>query len=338
MTTTFVDQLAGWLQLEEELPVGQYKEPSQTLVNRLAVRTVLGREIGLYAADAKSVAAQLEEGAPSVVGWGDVAAAFALLEGSGGAAAMRCVAAYRDGGAGGAESDDTALAAAIYLGDLALAAEARERRIRRDVSSPTRLSAELFFLLDHVGAGTGADDPAIFSAVRGIEQSSSLTVGRSAAAFVCALAASTKAETRSALSGAMQKYDQLSRAEGSPAYALKAIALELPPGEKIIRLDLEAKGKGVLRGDVIKANELVGDLLGTFDSLKKNLDATRKKSFDKLRRDDQVTLELSVKTDPGLDVPRAGLEVLASRVAAALQLLQPRGYALRNVVTRVESP
>jgi hypothetical protein len=333
------EQLASWLAHNEELPLEKYRDRPRTLVNRMAVSVLLGRDPEPYFAQFEAVVAELDaRPAEPVLGWGHLAAAALLLTGNADAAGGRCLDDYWAlpasalRGAPGeqftAESgcDDMALAVARLLGDQDAAVEARARRVRYPSDTSTMTGAELLFLADHTEHGDA--EALLFSAVRGIIRRITVDVKGSSAPFLCAFGAVAGGQIRLRLANQIDAYDTLSRfAEGRP-YLVVPQRIELPAGQPLIRLVAAAAPAGRVRLDAVDFFPLTGGLRDTMATLKRALDERGRRRFHQLRKRSDTVLEIAIE---GAAV--TGEEIFRGRVSAALDLMAVEGYTRCRVVT-----
>jgi len=265
------------LQSEEAKPVTAFKDGRGHLARRVAMRTVLGMDIELYRNDFATLAAELEASPRShpprshpVLEWGKLAAVSLLFGATGHDEARRCLRAYEEdprspGGTSIDEIDDMALAVATLVGDDKAAALARSRCMQRRLEGPWFATPELMFLSTH--ARDDAYDPEVleFSALRGIE--TGIMVKDTPAGAVCAFGGAAGKETSDRLRGALGRFDELAGLRHEQPSYLEPERIEVPSGDKRIRLVVKAIGPTTLRLDVLRCSALIEELPWTLASL-----------------------------------------------------------------------
>jgi hypothetical protein len=326
-------RLARWYEDESSTPVTDYKQPLHKLAQRIAAATLLGEDVAAH----REAVTSLTTRAKGVVDWGNLAAAELLMSGAPGDSARLCAEAYMadpDGGATEAvraHHDEVAVAVGLLIGNGELVMAARQRRRGRELERPTAMTAEAWFLAGEVESAADGGDVTLFSAVRGVHRAILVGLERSVAPFVCALAAAG-APVRERLHGALGRYDELSFAGPRAPYRLVAKELAVPAGEATVRLVVDVSDDRVPL-DVIEAPALVEDLPETLAALRRELDDAARRRFDKQRHSPGAVLEIVVRGAPRARSP----EVLGRRVAAALALLGPSGYAMSEARAVVEA-
>jgi hypothetical protein len=328
------ERLSAWLEREIAKPVTHYKQPLRKLAQRAAASVLLDQDLERLVPDLATLEDKVE-GLPALA---DLAAAKLTISNAVDNAAHTCVARYAaepHGGGGDAlraEHDEAAIGAALLIGNHDVARSAISARAGRQFDDSVAISAELAFLANEVLRG-GQGDSLIFAAVRGIDRSILAALNRSVAPFICAFGASTGAELRLQLRGALQRYDELSFAGEHAPYLLKPVRLEVLPKESRITVVVAAARGDGFRLDVINAPALLDDLPSTFSELRKALTDKDRRAFDKLRKEPTTELEIAITEAPKV---KAG-DVFARRVAAALTLMRPANYAIEKVAVTIRT-